>query len=361
MKMKAINELLRGSPLTGIDAARLILECIEELGGAIEDMNRETAVRQIRRVIHKGVHAVKEEERTVPLEEAAWKSVEARAGRRAVTLRDLRHFVRRILRVKGAAELPLRTITGTQCRHILAEAFGNSPSSYRKGRTILHSIFAYGIRQEWCDSNPVDRVEVPRIQEKNITPLSLAEVKRLLRTAEQARFRDMRLPLQLLLFCGVRPTEITRIQPEDIHWQDKELIIRPNTSKTGGGRIIPLRNIAPSLLPRVIPGNWATRWKALRQAAGFSQWQADVCRHTFASYHAAHFRNLPELQLEMGHRDTTLLRTRYISPIRQEDAEAYWTSGSRGMGGVAGEVTSTMGAIVPSGLPKKPPRVRTLR
>ncbi len=326
MKKKTIDELLRGSPLTGMDAARLILECMEELGSGMERMDKESTIRQIRRVIRKGVHAIREEDRTVPLEEAAWKSVEARAGRRAVTLRDLRHFVRRILRVKGVAEYPLRTMTGAQCRHILADAFGNSPSSYRKGRAILHSIFAYGIRQEWCDSNPVDRIEVPRIQEKNITPLTLSEVKRLQRTTEQPRFRDMQLPLQLMLFCGVRPTEITRIQPKDIHWQDKELIIRPATSKTGGGRIIPLRNITPSNTTRIAPENWNKRWKALRQADGFTHWQADACRHTFASYHAAHFRNLTELQLEMGHRDTTLLRTRYITPIKRKDAAIYWVS-----------------------------------
>ena len=40
----------------------------------------------------------------------------------------------------------------------------------------------------------------------------------------------------------------------------------------------------------------------------------DVCRHTFASYHAAYLRNLPELQLEMGHRDASLLMTRYMAP-----------------------------------------------
>lgn len=329
MRKNTIQELLTGTPLSGIDTARLILECIEELGSTKEGMDKEATIRQIRRVIRKGAHAVREEERTVPLEEAAWKSVEARAGRRPVTLRDLRHFVRRILRVSGAAKLPLRAVTVTECRHILAEAFGNSPSSYRKGRAILHSIFAYGIRQEWCDSNPVNRIEIPRIQEKNIKPLNISEVKRLQRTAEMPRFHDMRLPLQLMLFCGVRPAEITRIQSEDIHWQDKELIIRPATSKTGGGRIIPLRNITPNNSTRIVPENWSERWKALRQAAGFTHWQADACRHTFASYHAAHFRNLAELQLEMGHRDTTLLRSRYISPIARKDAAIYWASDSK--------------------------------
>ena len=74
----------------------------------------------------------------------------------------------------------------------------------------------------------------------------------------------------------------------------------------------------------VIPPNWQRRWRALRQAAGFTHWVPDVCRHTFASYHAAYFRNLPELQLEMGHRDAGLLRTRYMSPLLQKNAKKFW-------------------------------------
>ena len=42
----------------------------------------------------------------------------------------------------------------------------------------------------------------------------------------------------------------------------------------------------------------------------------DVCRYTFASYHAAFFRNLPELQLEMGHRDA-LFHLRHADAVEQ--------------------------------------------
>ena len=61
-----------------------------------------------------------------------------------------------------------------------------------------------------------------------------------------------------------------------------------------------------------------------RRAAGFRHWVPDVCRHSFATYHAAMFRNLPELQLEMGHRDTSLLRSRYMVPACRKDAELFW-------------------------------------
>ena len=61
-----------------------------------------------------------------------------------------------------------------------------------------------------------------------------------------------------------------------------------------------------------------------RRAAGFRHWVPDVCRHTFATYHAAMFRNLPELQLEMDHLDTSLLRSRYMVPASRKDAELFW-------------------------------------
>lgn len=64
-------------------------------------MERGEMMRLMRRVLHAGVSAIRAEEHTVSFETAAWASVQARAGRRPVTLRDLRHFVRRMLRVEG--------------------------------------------------------------------------------------------------------------------------------------------------------------------------------------------------------------------------------------------------------------------
>jgi len=40
------------------------------------------------------------------------------------------------------------------------------------------------------------------------------------------------------------------------------------------------------------------------------------------------FRNLPELQMVMGHRDLSLLRTRYIAPALRQDAAAFWQGAS---------------------------------
>ena len=135
----------------------------------------------------------------------------------------------------------------------------------------------------------------------------------------------MQLSLHLMLYCGIRPTEVSRIDPErDIDWQNQRVVVRPTTSKTGGGRVVPLRK-ADAITVRTIPRRWVQRWHALRCKAGWNQshpWQPDICRHTFATYHAAHFRNLAALQLEMGHRDSALLRTRYVYAGNGTEASA---------------------------------------
>ena len=321
------KELLRDVSLSQSDLARLALEAIESLGELAQGLNRIELITLLRNALREGVAVMKAAAHTVTLEEAAWASVDARQDLRPTSRRDLRHFVRRLLKVEGVAGLPLRSITSAQCKKMLAAAFGASQSSFVKGRAILHSIFSFGIKQEWCDSNPVTRIEVPKIQEKPIEPLAPAEVEKLKETAKRPEFRDMQFSLRLMLYGGIRPTEVSRLQESDFDWEGNLVIIRPTASKTGGGRIVPLRGIQGiRKKDRIIPRDWNRKWKALRRAAGYRgrSWVPDVCRHTFASYHAAYFRNLPELQLEMGHRDASLLMTRYMAPALKKDSTAFW-------------------------------------
>ncbi len=312
----AALELLKSTGVPILEVAQVACAAMRAAGG-----NVDAALKGIQL----GADELRKRDHTVSLSEAAWASVEARADLRPTTRRDLRHFVRRILRVEGAADMPLRSISTADCKRILAAAFGASPGSYRKGRVILSSVFSYGIRQEWVDRNPVTHIEVPAVQEKHIEPLTPEEVEKLHAAADRPEFRDMHFSLSLMLYGGIRPAEVSRLKDGDINWEEGLVIIRPRASKTGGGRAVPLRGVR-GIRKRdcSIPRNWKRRWRALRRAAGFRHWVPDVCRHTFATYHAAMFRNLPELQLEMGHRDTSLLRSRYMVPASRKNAALFW-------------------------------------
>ena len=285
-------------------------------------------VKRARECVRLGAEEMRKREKTVTFRKAVEMALEEREkkNRRARTVTDFRYYCKRLMvRNPGLAERRMRSVTSEDCRRYLETAYGGSAAQYRKARAILSGVFSTAIKHDWCDSNPVSRVEVPDVVEKPIEPLSIEEVERLEETARQPEHQDMQLSLHLMLYCGIRPTEVSRIDPErDIDWQNQCVVVRPSTSKTGGGRVVPLRK-ADAISMRTIPRRWVQRWRALRRTAGWNNgnsWQPDVCRHTFATYHAARFRNFPALQLEMGHRDSSLLRTRYVYAGKTIEAAA---------------------------------------
>ncbi len=335
--------LLENLPLRGVDAARLVLEAMDEMPELhrIAAQGRSELMQALRRVLREGINTVKAQEMTVSVAHAAAESLARRvkAGRRATTLRDLRHFIRRLLRVPGFAERPLRAVSTAECRQVLEQAFAGSVHSFRKGRAILHSIFAYGMRQQWCSANPVKGVDIPAVEEKEIRPLALADCRRLVAAAHRPHLRDCLPALALMLFAGVRPGEVARLHWQDVHCREGVLCIAARHSKTGGARRVelcpPLRRLMRRLRPQsptqpLCPPRWRCRWRQLRQAAGLvspgRRWVPDVLRHTFASYHALTHRDLPALQLQLGHRDSRLLLTRYLNlpALRRGDVAPFW-------------------------------------
>lgn len=323
--------LLDGVSVGVEDAARIVLEIVEGVGGKALSMGRYELMHLLRRVVSEGVEALRRQERTVTVREAVQACVEFKAKYvRPATLRDLRHFTARMLRVEGFGERPLRAVGVQECRYVLEAAFGASRHSFRKGRAIMHGLFAFGYRREWCGAeNPVDHIDPPHVEEREIVPLRVDEVERLFRATERPEHADMRLSVYLMVYCGVRPAEVERMRPDDVDLGAGVVRVRSLCSKTGGGRVIPLRKaglLRHRKLCIRIPHRWQERWRSLRRAAGFRCWVPDVLRHTFASYHAARFGNLPQLQAEMGHGDLSLLRTRYVNltalPARQ--VGAFW-------------------------------------
>ena len=319
--------LLKQSGLPLIEAARLVLELVEAVRGGSE------LFQCCRRVVQLGAAALQQETHSVPFTEAVQHTLQVKRHLAARTQSDIAYYMRRLVRcAPWLGERKLRAVTPAECRLALREAFP-TPSQQRKARAILSGVFSVGRRQGWCGENPVLVVEAPHVQEQEIAPLALGEVKQLVATAQLPAHRGSLPAVALMLYAGVRPHEVTRLQWQDVDLEDHELRISPRHSKTGGARRIPLSRPLAQLLARsagagrICPPNWRNRWHKLRQEAGFSRWVPDVLRHTFASYHIRQHRDMTALQLSMGHRDQRLLMTRYINlrGISRQDAAAFWS------------------------------------
>lgn len=292
----------------------------------------------LRGCMQRGVRQVLAEKSSLPFGEAVQRALLSAGNCSPRTTQDFRQCMKRLMETRE--ELPptlLNQLDASACAQLLHEAYPDSPVQRKKARACLSKLFSIGIRRGWCRENPISRIEVPRVREKQIEPLRMKEIKRLLATAQQPQHRPCEAALGLMLFAGVRPQEVTRLSWEDVDMEELEVVVPPRHSKTGGGRHIPICSSLHQLLlshaPQqcrqpICPPNWENRWRALRKAAGFTHWQQDILRHTYASYYAKAFHNLPALQLYMGHRDVSLLLTRYVNlkGLKRREAEKFWVN-----------------------------------
>ncbi|MFI3244575.1 MAG: tyrosine-type recombinase/integrase [Akkermansia sp.] len=288
---------------------------------------------RIRRLIQLGADALKAEEASVSFAEAVEKCLAMKSHRSVRTVQDIRQTMNALMRCeKGLAERSVRGISSAEWSRILQKAYGHSPSRFVKARANLSGVYTVAYKQGWCAENPVKRIDVPELQERVIEPLPLESVEALMNTAQHPAHRDCLPAVALMLYAGVRPDELKRLSWLDIDWDEGELHLAARHSKTGGGRHIPLGRPLLALLKRVkmsgpiCPKRWKECWQYLRQVAGFTHWVPDVLRHSYASYHAKMYRDLPRLQLAMGHRDCRLLLTRYINlrGISKRSAQVFW-------------------------------------
>lgn len=326
------TELMRELPISMTEAARLVLEMVEEIGGM--GLDATVLMARCRRALRLGADALQQEDNTVTFDHAVAETLRAKSHRSSRTRQDIRYFRRRVLRtVPGLAERPLRTLDTAECSLILSTVYPTA-SQRRKARAILSGIFSTCRRRGWCGENPVAMIDTPPIQEKEIRPLNLEQVRRLVRTACEPAHRPCLPALALMLYAGVRPKEVQRLTWRHIDWEEQQVVIPARHSKTGGGRYIAIQPVLRDLLrlcshtpgQRICPPNWRFRWRSLRRQAGFEVWVQDVLRHTFASYYAKHYRDVNTLQLYMGHRNLQLLYTRYInmSGIDRCSARQFW-------------------------------------
>lgn len=331
------NRLLekRGIPL--LDSVRLVLDLIDASGGAVD-------IKRMKRCIQLGGKTLEREEYTVTFREAFKSSLASKYYRRPRTLSDIKQMMERLMKSNpGLSKRSLRSLSSPECSQFLNRAFSTSRQLY-KARLVLSGVFSLGKRRGWCDDNPVERVDVPVLRESEIPSLMLDEVKVLLHMARTEINGECLPAVLLMLFAGIRPREVQRLKWENISLKEKVVSLRPSHTKTGGARhvsILPVlakwlnyyvRTKNPMECQGVCPRNWMKKWSHLRKCVGWGDgyskgvWKQDCLRHTYASYHAKYFQDYAQLQVEMGHHSSSLLRTRYLNMkgITRADAKQFW-------------------------------------
>lgn len=291
--------------------------------------------KRTRRCLAAGMEALQTQEKTVTFTKAVEAAQEARHERRARTQSDFRYMTQRFIRrCKGLAGRHVRAITPQECAEYIETAF-DTPRQRQKARLILSGVFSTAVKKGWCSENPVAKVEPPRVVEKPVPVLTPQEIEAITNTAEIYQEGSCAAAVGMMLYAGIRPHEVARLTWAEVDLQERAIHLHPQHSKTGGARRVTIHKPLLQILQKhkgydtcsICPDNWAKHWCRLRQEAGWrsdKKWPQDALRHTFASYHLSHFRSYEELQVEIGHRDSTLLRTRYVSMRQVRNAAGFW-------------------------------------
>jgi integrase len=203
------------------------------------------------------------------------------------------------------------------------------PASRNAYRKRLATFFAYAMSRSWCSTNPASRCA--RAKELATTPgiLSVDQQRRLLEVATPET-----LPYWAIGgFAGLRSAELERLEWRDLHWQSRLIEIGAAKAKSASKRFVKME---PVLLAWLAPyrgmaegfvapqDHWEGRKMADRQAAGIEQWPPNALRHSYASYHLAHFSDAARLSLELGHTSAHLIFKHYRELVLPEEAARYW-------------------------------------
>lgn len=250
---------------------------------------------------------------------------------RALNLKKVLH----VFQARGKRKLC--EVTTQDCRDAIQKKFP-TPASRNKARRVLNGFFNFAFRNKWCAENPVAAIAPEFVEEKQIEILNIRQIKKLLAALNEHRFASCMAPVCMMLWAGIRPFEVGRLTWKEVDLKERVIYIEPRHSKTGGARQVSIHRVLfrylsyvraleqPDADKLLIPQDWSRLWKSLRDTAGLHPWKPDTLRHTYASYHLKYFRNLDELQWEMGHRDKEMLRTRYVNMryLTKKDAAVFW-------------------------------------
>jgi integrase len=223
---------------------------------------------------------------------------------------------------------PVATITRKETDDWL-RSLPFSPLTRNHYRALVVLAFNFAVREGYATTNPAMGAAKAKVVGETPGILSVNETARLLEAATP----DVLPYIAIGLFAGLRRAEIHRLDWKEIDFESGLIEVKAAKSKTAQRRFVTMQpNLREWLLPlrkhksNVTPGEIAFRqsFDQARAAADIDEWPDNALRHSFASYHLAHFKNAAATALELGHHDSRVTFAHYRELVKPKDAERYW-------------------------------------
>jgi site-specific recombinase XerD len=183
----------------------------------------------------------------------------------------------------------------------------------------LRTLFSFGIKNGYCMTNPAERVEKPVLKDSAPAILTVPQVEKLLRAAEE-KDRGLIPFLAMCLFAGLRPSEAVRITKENIKASFIEVFGKRTRARNR--RLVAINETLRAWLDlgeKFTAANLRKRMAIVR--AGIP-WEQDCMRHSFVSYHFALY-GASTTAKEAGHSETILFK-HYRELVTPDEAKKFW-------------------------------------
>lgn len=203
-----------------------------------------------------------------------------------------------------------------------------APLTRNTFRRDVRTLFSFCLTRGYCATNPVLATRKAKEIDGEVGILTVDEAGRLMENAVESA-----LPYFAIgLFAGLRKAEILRLNWEEIDFEAALIEVTAKKSKTAKRRLVKMQpNLARWLVPfrnyrgPVCPPNLRKLMQKSRELANFAEWPSNALRHSFASYHLAHFKDAAALALEMGHTNQQMIFDHYRQVVRPAEAVRFWT------------------------------------
>src|SRR4029453_6119912 len=224
-------------------------------------------------------------------------------------------------------EQMIATITSAQLDDWL-RSLNLSPVSRNNFRRVVVTMFSYAVQRGYSTSNPAAKAAKAKVVSEAPGILTVTQSARLLEAASP----ELLPYFGIGLFAGLRRAEIERLDWSEIDFESGLIKVTAQNSKTAQRRFVTMQpNLREWLLPlrkhkgNVTPGeNFRQSFDQARVAAGIEDWSNNALRHSFASYHLAHFKNAAATALELGHHDSRVTFAHYRELVKPKEGERYW-------------------------------------
>lgn len=237
----------------------------------------------------------------------------------------------------------LDTISGLDVERMkleLKKGTSKQGKPYSKA-TIKHQIVLlkrlYSLAKRWGlyeGANPMDRVEVPKLDNLKTEFLSDEETRRLMKILDSWLCRESAAFVKFTLFTGLRRGELFKLTWDDVDFERGMITLRE--PKGGKTQIIPISSqaldVLKSLEPTsnyIFPGkngeqrtDFKGPWLRIRRAAGLpDNFRFHGLRHHFASTLVSNGVDLCVVQALLTHKDSrTTQRYSHLKPGAIRDA-----------------------------------------